>query len=139
MAARSWRPQSHLTEPNTSPVMHCEWMRTALGLSGLNSPLTSATNSSAVVNERKPTMRNSPVSVGRRASAIRLIVLGARCASAVRYKFISVSVMIAALFLFGLPPPETSRDGNPRLMNIDTFCRVLDSAPSNEVHTSNAF
>src|SRR5690349_5962176 len=88
MAASSCRPQSHFSEPNTSPVMHCEWIRTSVGLLGRSSPLTSATNSSVEVSERKPMMRNSPVSVGSRAPATRSTDL---CAVFVLLKGISLS------------------------------------------------
>src|SRR3990172_9499763 len=42
MAHLSWSPQSHLSEPNTSPVKHSEWTLTRTGSSGFISPLTSA-------------------------------------------------------------------------------------------------
>src|SRR6185503_19001649 len=88
MAASSCRPQSHLTEPNTSPVMHCEWMRTRLDLSVRNSPLTSATNSSVEISDRKPMMRNSPISVGSCASATNSIVLGPTNLSAIFFSLV---------------------------------------------------
>src|SRR5689334_6568013 len=49
-------------------------MRTRLGRSARKSPLTSATNSSVEMSERKPTIRKSPVSVGNRAEATRSTV-----------------------------------------------------------------
>src|SRR5437764_76654 len=46
-------------------------MRTSVATSGRKSPLYSATNSSSVFSERYPAMRNSPHSVGSRASETR--------------------------------------------------------------------
>src|SRR6185503_3508716 len=63
-------------------------MRTRLGLSLRNSPLTSATNSSVEISDRKPMMRNSPISVGSCASATNSIVLGPTNLSAIFFSLV---------------------------------------------------
>src|SRR5215510_10788213 len=70
-------------------------MRTRLGRSALRSPFTSATNSSVETSERKPIMRNSPVSVGSRASATRSIVFFGN--ATVSRELISLSAIVFSL------------------------------------------
>src|SRR5450755_489148 len=64
--------QSQRSEPKTSPVKHCEWMRTS-GEPECTSPITSATASSVLApfpaTVAKPWIRNCPQRVGNSADA----------------------------------------------------------------------
>src|SRR5262245_39371066 len=72
-ARSSWARQSQRSEPSTSPVKHCEWMRTS-GASPRRSP-SASTTAVSTRPEPFPTARsnprawNTPQRVGMRAAA----------------------------------------------------------------------
>src|SRR5262245_41248098 len=116
MARLSWPPQSQRSEPNASPVRHCEWMGRS-GAPWLRSPSarTSAVSSvRAPVNRPRsyPVASNIPHLVGMRVDAIR----HSAPASAVAPVLFScvdtgVDLIAAGTDLFG-------RDGRRRLGEI---------------------
>src|SRR5262249_48500610 len=75
MASSSCPPQSQRSEPNISPVTHCEWTRRS-GTPWCRSPSASTSAVSAVrapVNRSRsyPIASNTPHLVGKRVDAIR--------------------------------------------------------------------
>src|ERR1700692_1147647 len=75
MAISSWSWQSQRSDPSTSPVKHCEWMRSN-GMPSVGSPMTiaSAVSSRRVpfdTSRSKPMASNIPHLVGMRADAMR--------------------------------------------------------------------
>src|SRR6266568_1604591 len=75
MASSNWPPQSQRSEPNISPVRHCEWTRRS-GTPWLRSPSARASAVSTVrppVNRSRsyPIASNMPHLVGKRVDAIR--------------------------------------------------------------------
>src|SRR3989338_5770241 len=69
MAFSSWFLQSHLSEPNTSPVRQELWMRTGTSLFPRTSPFTSAACSFPLLPTRKAHTLNLPCLVGSLACA----------------------------------------------------------------------
>src|SRR5713101_7027017 len=67
-AASSCSPQSHRSEPNTSPVTHSEWRRTRTSCFPATFPFTRATCSSPVNGQTNAWIRKLPYRVGSRAS-----------------------------------------------------------------------
>src|SRR5713226_6906449 len=75
MAISSWSWQSQRSDPSTSPVKHCEWIRSN-GTPSVRSPMTiaSAVSTRGVpfdTSRSNPTASNIPHLVGMRADAIR--------------------------------------------------------------------
>src|SRR5271170_2456409 len=75
MAISSWSRQSQRSDPSTSPVKHCEWIRNN-GTPSVRSPMTiaSAVSTREVpfdTSRSNPTASNIPHLVGMRADAIR--------------------------------------------------------------------
>src|ERR1700693_3582306 len=75
MAISSWSWQSQRSDPSTSPVMHCEWIRSN-GTPSVTSPMTSASAVSTrrvpfEISRSYPTASNMPHLVGMRADATR--------------------------------------------------------------------
>src|SRR5213594_1732142 len=67
-AASSCSPQSHRSEPNTSPVTHSEWRRTRTSCFPATFPFTRATCSSPVKGQTNAWIWKLPYRVGSRAS-----------------------------------------------------------------------
>src|SRR5579875_2226864 len=70
-AVRSWSPQSHRIDPNTSPVRHSECMRTSTGASWARSPSASARWLAPSSVFSYTTAVNSATRVGRRVTPSR--------------------------------------------------------------------
>src|SRR5215475_6472735 len=69
IAKWSWSPQSQRAEPKTSPVRHCEWMRTKAEASFDGFPITRARTFSLLSGDSNPKIRKAPNFVGSPASA----------------------------------------------------------------------
>ena len=66
-ARPSWAPQSHRSEPSTSPVKHSEWSLTSGASHRPTSPWTKAIGSVPLRESEKTVASNVPMRVGRRA------------------------------------------------------------------------